>query len=74
MVTLCFDFGNTRLKYAVFDNNSQRLVEVLPNDAPATLEAILDQYLPGRSILSSVINSHILHSFLLQHLWASRRQ
>ena len=56
MVTLCFDFGNTRLKYAVFDNNAQRRVEVLPNDEPATLEAILDQYQPGRSILSSVIS------------------
>lgn len=58
MVTLCFDFGNTRLKYAVFDDGLQREVAILSNDEPATLEGVLDQYQPGRSILSSVINHH----------------
>jgi type III pantothenate kinase len=56
MVTLCFDFGNTRLKYAVFDDDRQRLTEVLPDDAGSTMEAVLVKYQPRKTILSSVIN------------------
>ena len=53
--TLCLDFGNTRLKYAVFDDNQLRQVEVLENDGPELIRALLDQYRPQKSILSSVI-------------------
>ena len=54
--TICFDFGNTRLKYAVFDDNKQRTVQVLADDQDDTVEAVLDKYQPAKSILSSVIN------------------
>jgi type III pantothenate kinase len=56
IVTLCFDFGNTRLKYAVFDDDKLRLVEILPDDAIVTIEALLDKYKPQKTILSSVID------------------
>ena len=54
-VTICLDFGNTRLKYAVFDGNKPRITEVLDNDQEISVEAILDKYQPSKSILSSVI-------------------
>ena len=53
--TICFDFGNTRLKYALFSGNQQTHVAVLENDQPATVQALLDTYKPDNSILSSVI-------------------
>lgn len=56
ITTLCFDFGNTRLKYAVFENQQQVAAAVLPNDDVATAEALLNQFQPQKSILSSVIN------------------
>jgi type III pantothenate kinase len=56
MVTLCFDFGNTRLKYALFDNDRQRLTAILPDDTAASMEAVLVKYQPQKTILSSVIS------------------
>jgi type III pantothenate kinase len=55
MRTICFDFGNSRLKAALF--NEQMLVEeiAIENDNTSTFEALLDQYSPDKSILSSVI-------------------
>lgn len=54
--SLCFDFGNTRLKCAVFEGKELKEVLVLENDDTATVAAILDQYQPKKTILSSVIN------------------
>jgi type III pantothenate kinase len=54
--TICFDFGNTRLKYAVVSHNKVQAVYTLPNDDAATIQAILQQYQPQKSILSSVIH------------------
>lgn len=54
--SLCFDFGNTRLKCAVFEGKKLKEVLVLENDDTATVAAILDQYQPKKAILSSVIN------------------
>lgn len=54
--TLCLDFGNTRLKCALFTNATITAELTLENDEPATLAAVLEQYKPTRSILSSVIN------------------
>lgn len=54
--SLCFDFGNTRLKCAVFEGKELKEVLVLENDDTATVAAILDQYQPKKAILSSVIN------------------
>ena len=54
--TLCIDFGNTRLKYAIFDGNQLRQVEVLENDGPELISSLLERFRPRKSILSSVIN------------------
>jgi len=54
--TLCLDFGNTRLKYAVFENGQQVTAAVLENGTVAALAAILDAHQPSKSILSSVIS------------------
>jgi type III pantothenate kinase len=56
--TLCFDFGNSRLKCAVFNGKEMQNLLVLPNDAPATIMELLEQHHPAKSILSSVINHH----------------
>lgn len=56
MKTLCLDFGNTRLKYALFQGETLAAAEALPDDADATLEAVLQQHSPDRAILSSVIH------------------
>jgi type III pantothenate kinase len=56
MITLCLDFGNTRLKGAVFSNDTFMAEFVLPDDSDATLQAILQQYQPHKSILSSVVH------------------
>ncbi|MGV3594349.1 MAG: type III pantothenate kinase [Sediminibacterium sp.] len=57
--SLCFDFGNTRLKCAVFEGKELKEVLVLENDDTATVSAILDQYQPKKAILSSVINHNV---------------
>ena len=54
--TLCFDFGNTRLKCAVFTDKTLKDVVVLNDDTVETVENIIQQYQPQKSILSSVIN------------------
>jgi type III pantothenate kinase len=55
IITLCLDFGNTRLKYAVFDGNIQTAANVLRDDSGMVIKEILDTYHPEKSILSSVI-------------------
>ena len=54
--TLCFDFGNTRLKCAFFENREFIEERVLENAGSATIQELIDQYKPDKSILSSVIN------------------
>ena len=56
MTTLCFDFGNTRLKAAVFNNNEFIEEIYLPDDSDETIQSLLNDTKPERSILSSVIN------------------
>ena len=53
--TLCFDFGNTRLKAAVFENDIFKVELELAEDSNETIKKLLDQYKPQKSILSSVI-------------------
>ena len=55
-VTICFDFGNTRKKAAVFNNSEIVKTLVLQDDATATIQSLIDTYKPDKSILSSVIN------------------
>lgn len=54
--TLCFDFGNTRLKCAVFEGRDFKTERVLENADAAVIQQLIDEYKPDRSILSSVIN------------------
>ena len=56
MNTLCFDFGNTRLKVAFFQNAKLAEVIVIENDGVATIETLLNKFDPQKTILSSVIN------------------
>ncbi len=55
ITTLCFDFGNTRLKCAVFEDDRLQELLVLDDDHDATIQQLVDKYRPTRSILSSVI-------------------
>jgi type III pantothenate kinase len=53
--TLCFDFGNTRMKCAIFIDGVFRQEHVLEDDREETVKALLDLFRPDRTILSSVI-------------------
>ena len=57
--TLCFDFGNTRLKCGVFINNQLTRVLNLPDSNDETIEEVLKKYKPGKTILSSVIDHNV---------------
>jgi type III pantothenate kinase len=58
--TLCFDFGNTRMKCAVFTDGKFVTDQVLEDDGEETIRKLLDQYHPDKSILSSVIHHNPL--------------
>ena len=68
--TLCFDFGNTRLKCAVFNGADIKEVIVLDNDEVTTIQSIIQQHHATKSILSSVIN----HNLLIEEILASNTQ
>ncbi len=53
--TLCLDFGNTRLKAAIFEDDIFKVELELADDSNETIKKLLDQYKPQKSILSSVI-------------------
>ena len=53
--TLCFDFGNTRLKCGVFTNDQLTEVLSLEDTNDETIEVLLKKYQPAKTILSSVI-------------------
>lgn len=65
-ITICFDFGNTRLKAAVFEENQLKEIVILPDDNRNTIEELLQKYKPQFTILSSVIN----HSETVEHVLA----
>src|SRR5689334_21452909 len=54
--TLCLDFGNTRLKAAIFNGDKIEAVLNVANDSVESIEQIISTYKPDKSILSSVIN------------------
>ena len=68
MKTICFDFGNTRLKAGLFEQDQFLEEIVLPNDEKPTIEALLEIHRPNKSILSSVIH----HDPAIEELLASR--
>lgn len=55
-ITLCFDFGNTRKKAAVFHEAELKEVIALPDDAVETIQSLIRRLQPKKSILSSVID------------------
>jgi type III pantothenate kinase len=66
--TLCFDFGNTRLKCAVFVDGHISEVLVLENDSDETIGGLINRYHPEKSILSSVIDHNgNMEALLGQH-------
>ncbi|MBC7889980.1 MAG: type III pantothenate kinase [Ferruginibacter sp.] len=54
--TLCLDFGNTRLKAAIFENDVFKEELALTDDSNESIEKLLAQQHPQKTILSSVIN------------------
>lgn len=56
MTTLCLDFGNTRLKAAIFDDDRFREDIILAGDDIPVIKLLLQKYQPQKAILSSVIN------------------
>ena len=64
--TLCFDFGNTRLKCAVFSKDNLKEVIILSNDAEASIQQIIQEHKPTKAILSSVINHNPAIETILQ--------
>lgn len=68
MTTICFDFGNTRLKYGVFDDEQLIKTDVMADQESVTLNKILDEYKPERTVLSSVIH----HDLQVENILASR--
>jgi type III pantothenate kinase len=55
-ITICFDFGNSRLKYGVFEGDELKEVVVMPDYYLKTIEKLVEKYNPHFTILSSVIN------------------
>ncbi|WP_290799231.1 type III pantothenate kinase [Flavihumibacter sp. UBA7668] len=54
--TLCFDFGNTRQKMAVFSDGHLTGIHLIESIEPAAIAAILEALRPDKTILSSVMN------------------
>src|SRR5437868_7701501 len=54
--TLCLDFGNTRLKCAVFKKKELEELIVLDGETVTVIEDLLEKYKPSKAILSSVSN------------------
>jgi type III pantothenate kinase len=66
--TLCFDFGNTRKKAAIFQDAELKEVTVLPDDSVETIQSLINRFQPTKSILSSVID----HNTAIEELLASK--
>jgi type III pantothenate kinase len=67
-ITLCFDFGNTRKKVAIFNDAELEKGIVLTDDLTETIQSVIDTYQPKKSILASVIN----HNTAIEGLLASK--
>ncbi|HEY2348139.1 MAG TPA: type III pantothenate kinase [Puia sp.] len=63
-ITLCLDFGNTRLKWAIFSDGEMRDSGALQEDGVDDLRKCIRNYKPDKSILSSVVD----HSSSLEDL------
>jgi type III pantothenate kinase len=54
--SICFDFGNTRLKAAIFNNHELLEVIVLNDGSLDEIGTLLNKFKPQKTILSSVIH------------------
>ena len=66
--TLCFDFGNTRLKAAIFIQKELAEIRVLENGTTQEVESLLNEFHPEKTILSSVVH----HDQAIEGLLAKR--
>lgn len=67
LITLCFDFGNTRKKCAVFSNDTIKEVITLADDSNETIQSLINRFQPQKTILSSVID----HNTEIENLLAA---
>jgi type III pantothenate kinase len=67
-VTLCFDFGNTRKKVAVFQEKKIIETITLADDTIETIQSLISKYQPAKSILSSVVD----HNTVIEELLSSK--
>lgn len=66
--TLCFDFGNTRRKVAIFKGAEIDKVIVLKDDSNETIQSLINDFRPEKSILSSVIDHNPgMEELLVKH-------
>ncbi len=56
MTTICFDFGNTRRKAAIFNDDQLTDELFLEDDSEKTIMQLLQKYQPDNTILSSVVD------------------
>jgi type III pantothenate kinase len=68
MPTIAFDFGNTRMKLAIFNEDKIDRTIVLEDDSVDTIQSLIDTYKPGKTILSSVID----HNPAIEDLLAAK--
>jgi type III pantothenate kinase len=66
--TICFDFGNTRQKAALFVNNKQQELFLLDETLIDSVVGLVQKYKPERTILSSVIHHEpAIETYLKKH-------
>jgi type III pantothenate kinase len=68
MITICFDFGNTRLKYAVFEGDRMTHIDVLETGSAEEVAKVLETRGAEKTILSSVV----AHDPALEELLAAK--
>jgi type III pantothenate kinase len=66
-ITLCFDFGNTRKKAAVFHGAKMKEAVVMTDDSVETIQSLINRFHPQQSILSSVVD----HNAAIEELLAA---
>ena len=55
-ITICFDFGNTRLKAAIFKENELLEIAILSKGDESEVAELIHKWCPKKSILSSVVH------------------
>jgi type III pantothenate kinase len=67
-ITLCFDFGNTRQKMAIFTDGEFSGIRLLESLEPSAIAPLLEEFPAAKIILSSVINHPVeLEEFLAKN-------